>query len=100
MHAEQQVLDQDHVLFLAEVLQVRSRLVQLDDVLPVGVHLRHKHLKREEQRGEGFRSDVTISNGSAGSSADSRGNVIHVIDVLMSFVLNDETDGVIESLLA
>lgn len=45
LHAEQQVLDQHHVLLLAEVLQMRPRLVQIDDVVSVGVHLRHKHLQ-------------------------------------------------------
>ncbi|TNN67208.1 hypothetical protein EYF80_022546 [Liparis tanakae] len=51
LHAEQQVLDQDHVLFLAEVLQMCSCLVQFNDVFPVGVHLCHKHLHRAERRG-------------------------------------------------
>lgn len=46
LHAEQQVLDQDHVLFLAEVLQMCSCLVQFNDVVPVGVHLCHKHLHK------------------------------------------------------
>lgn len=45
LHAEQQVLDQHHVLFLAEVLQMRPRLVQFNDVVSVGVHLRHEHLQ-------------------------------------------------------
>ncbi len=83
LHAEQQVLDQDHILFLAEVLQMCSCLVQFNDVVPVGVHLSHKHLHRAE-RAEGFRSDVVISKGSTGFSIYSVGNVIHVIDVLMS----------------
>lgn len=44
LHTEQQVLDQDHILFLAEVLQMCPRLVQFNDVVPVGVNLCHKHL--------------------------------------------------------
>lgn len=52
LHAEQQVLDQHHVLLLAEILQVRPRLVQLDDVVPVRVHLRHKHLGEDERNQE------------------------------------------------
>lgn len=50
LHAEQQVLNQHHVLLLAEIFQVCSRLVQVNDVVPVGVHLRHKHL--DEGRGK------------------------------------------------
>lgn len=46
LHAQQQVLDQHHVLFLAEILQMRPRLVQFNDVISVGVHLCHKHLQR------------------------------------------------------
>lgn len=53
LHAQQQVLDQNHVLFLAEVFQMSACLVQVDDAFPVGVHLGHKHLQREiAQRGE------------------------------------------------
>lgn len=48
LHAEQQVLDQDHILFLAEVLQMCSCLVQFNDVIPVGVHLCHEHLHSAE----------------------------------------------------
>lgn len=44
LHTEQQVLDQHNILFLAEVLQMCACLVQFNDVIPVGVHLRHKHL--------------------------------------------------------
>lgn len=44
LDAEQQVLYQDHILLLAEVLQMRARLVQVNNVLSVGVYLCHKHL--------------------------------------------------------
>ncbi|KAF3842187.1 hypothetical protein F7725_024138 [Dissostichus mawsoni] len=50
LHAQQQVLDQHHILFLAEVLQVCSCLVQFNDVFPVGVHLGHKHLHGTQRR--------------------------------------------------
>lgn len=45
LNAQQEVLDQHHILFLTEVLEVCSCLIQLDDLIPVWVHLSHKHLQ-------------------------------------------------------
>lgn len=50
LHAKQQVLDQDHILFLTEVFQMCSCLVQVNDVVSVGVHLCHKHLHKRSRR--------------------------------------------------
>lgn len=46
LHTDQQILDQDHILFLAEILQMGSCLVQFNDLFSVGVHLYHKHLHK------------------------------------------------------
>lgn len=39
LDGDEQVLDQDHVLLLAEVFEVRALLVQLQHCLPVGTHV-------------------------------------------------------------
>lgn len=81
LHAEQQVLDQDHILFLAEVLQVCPCLVQFNDVVSVGVHLCHKHLHKSsrEERGSG-----QVLWCQKGAQAFHSSNVGHLIDMLMS----------------
>lgn len=48
LNAQQEVLDQHHVLFLTEVLEVCSCLIQLDDLIPMWVHLSHKHLQFQQ----------------------------------------------------
>lgn len=44
LYTEQQVFDQDHVLFLAEILQMCPRLVQFDDVISLCIYFCDKHL--------------------------------------------------------
>lgn len=44
LDAEQQVFDEHHVLLQAGKAKLRAGFLQSEDLLPVGVHLVHKHL--------------------------------------------------------
>lgn len=48
LDAEQQILDENHVLFQAGKTKLRASLLQSQDLLSVGVHLVHKHLDGHE----------------------------------------------------
>lgn len=50
LYAQQQVLDQNHVLLEAGEAQLGSSLLQCQDLFSVGVHLIHKHLGRQSKR--------------------------------------------------
>lgn len=45
LHTQQEVLDEHHILFEASKAQLRSCLLQSQHLLPVCVHLIHKHLR-------------------------------------------------------
>lgn len=45
LHAQQQILDQHHILFKAGKAQLGTCLLQSQNLLPVCVHLIYKHLR-------------------------------------------------------